>query len=111
MIALFLRFMHYLFCGKAKEKERYAKNWPEISRRYRARKKWTCERCKVNLKRNRNLLHCHHRNRNPRDNRRRNLRALCIVCHSQQAGRGHRQIRRQAVKNGNWAKLQRIRTR
>ena len=67
----------------------YAEEWPRISMRYRKSQNWTCENCKVNLRHHRNLLHCHHKNRNRSDNREKNLQALCLLCHSEQPFHDH----------------------
>lgn len=62
----------------------YDENWDSISRDLRASKNWCCEQCGLNLKNNPSLLHAHHINGVKRDNRRENLKALCIDCHRKQ---------------------------
>lgn len=64
----------------------YGPQWAEISEQYRAEKNWRCEHCGVDLHARRALLHVHHLNRDPSDHSRRNLRALCVDCHSKQGG-------------------------
>ncbi len=62
----------------------YDENWDSISRDLRASKNWCCEQCGLDLKNNPGLLHAHHINGVKRDNRRENLKALCIDCHRKQ---------------------------
>ncbi len=60
------------------------RNWVRISRTYREKEGWTCEKCLVNLSSHRKLLHCHHRNGVTSDNGLENLRALCAECHARE---------------------------
>ena len=71
----------------------YTANWPEISRRYKERKNFTCENCRVNLSGDRRLLHVHHINGVKTNNSPANLKALCIECHRQQPDHRHITIR------------------
>ena len=59
----------------------YPPDWPDISRRLRDSKNWTCEKCKVNLKDYKEVLHGHHINGMRNDNRPENLLVLCAICH------------------------------
>ena len=62
----------------------YTEDWPEISRRFRESKNWSCECCGCNASDRRELLHTHHIDGNKKNNRNANLRALCILCHQKQ---------------------------
>lgn len=64
----------------------YGPQWDEISRALREKRGWRCEECGVRLAENRRLLHAHHRNGDASDHRDVNLAALCVDCHSKQAG-------------------------
>ncbi len=69
----------------------YRRDWKEISRDYREKRKYICEDCGIDLseKEDRRYLHCHHVNVDPSDNRYSNLKALCIKCHAEQPGHEH----------------------
>ncbi|MEQ6916032.1 hypothetical protein [Halomonas aquatica] len=71
------------------EEKGYTRDWPELSRAYRASKDYTCESCSVTLQGHRHLLHTHHLNGVRDDNSDHNLRALCADCHSKQPGHDH----------------------
>lgn len=62
----------------------YTKEWQDISKRYREKHKYTCERCGIHITDDfgYGYIHCHHRNNNKTDNREENLECLCIECHS-----------------------------
>ena len=62
----------------------YTSDWAEVSVRIRNSANWTCEKCGVNCTENRGLLHAHHIDGNRGNNRRRNIKVLCIVCHQQE---------------------------
>ena len=64
----------------------YPEDWSEISRNLREERGYTCEECGLNLSRHMYYLHTHHidhvlHNVNPQ-----NLKALCIICHSNKPG-------------------------
>ncbi|MDO6671342.1 hypothetical protein [Cobetia amphilecti] len=66
------------------ERPSYTKDWPEVSRKLREQHHYTCSQCRVSLNAHRHLLHVHHVNAVKNDNRKENLRVLCIDCHSKQ---------------------------
>ena len=67
-------------------------DWQKRSENCREEANWTCQECSINLKSNPRLLHAHHewgtRFNNPQD-----LIALCIGCHAEQPGGGHRMLK------------------
>ena len=65
-------------------KDEYERNWPSISRAYRACKGWCCEECGVDLSDRHEFLHVHHINGVKEDIRFQNLKALCVLCHYKQ---------------------------
>ena len=71
----------------------YPDNWASISRKFRERKNWSCECCSVDLTQNRGLLHCHHKDGNKGNNKNSNLRALCVICHKEQANHGQMHVK------------------
>ncbi|EPF1752797.1 HNH endonuclease [Vibrio alginolyticus] len=62
----------------------YSEDWTKVSSHYRVEKDFTCEQCNVKLRAHRHLLHVHHISGVKSDNRPKNLKALCIDCHSKQ---------------------------
>ncbi len=62
----------------------YVQNWARISHEFRSSQNWTCEQCSVSLSSFHSLLHAHHVDGNPQNNNRRNLQALCALCHALQ---------------------------
>jgi hypothetical protein len=69
----------------------YTDDFHEVSRRVREQVGWRCEGCRRDLAqlRLRQYLHVHHKSADRRDNRRSNLKALCIVCHAEQPRHAH----------------------
>ena len=59
----------------------YSNHWPEISRQVRENNSWKCQKCSIDLSRNKKLLHTHHKNHIKSDNSQANLVALCALCH------------------------------
>ena len=59
----------------------YSENWDVISKETREGTGWKCEKCRVNLHRFKKYLQTHHKNEEKFDNRRTNLKALCLICH------------------------------
>ncbi len=60
----------------------YINGWDEISLRYRAKKGYICEKCDLDLSRNKYYLEVHHINSNKTDNKESNLQCLCTGCHA-----------------------------
>lgn len=89
----------------------YTKDWPKISRAYKAKRKYTCEQCRVDLTYSRRLLHVHHRDRNVKNNEERNLAALCVECHSKQDGLGHARLAGAIRSDGRLTALRAVRRR
>lgn len=77
-----------LFTSETMPAGDYLENWSNISRKFRERKKWTCECCGVELSNNKGLLHSHHKDGNKGNNKYSNLRALCVTCHKAQPHHG-----------------------
>ncbi|MDF4386341.1 HNH endonuclease [Vibrio parahaemolyticus] len=67
----------------------YSEDWTKVSSHYRVDKNFACEQCNVNLRSHRHLLHVHHISGVKSDNRPKNLKALCIDCHSKQPMHSH----------------------
>ncbi|RKU21989.1 hypothetical protein C6499_20345 [Candidatus Poribacteria bacterium] len=65
-----------------------ADEWKVRSRQLREQAQWRCQACNLSLYQHKHYLHTHHiwgtRYNNPK-----NLRALCIGCHSEQPGGNH----------------------
>lgn len=66
----------------------YPDDWKEIADEIKQQAQWCCEKCGLQcikpgekLKSRVYVLQVHHWNRNPADNRRENLIALCSACH------------------------------
>lgn len=57
--------------------------WSELSTWYRKQKGWTCEQCRLNLRKDKQYLDTHHmlgRGHNSPEH----LKALCVGCHAKQ---------------------------
>jgi len=69
----------------------YPSNFNEISKAYRNKIGWVCEKCLISLK-DENLhryLHVHHKDGGQHNNVDSNLEALCIYCHSEEPMHSH----------------------
>jgi 5-methylcytosine-specific restriction endonuclease McrA len=93
------------------QKKGYTSDWGSVSNRYKKAQGWRCEHCGVYCggPGDKPLLHVHHWDRNPRNNRDSNLVALCIQCHSRQPGAGHKRLRTASKKDGRWQRITRLR--
>ena len=101
------------YTDKTAPKSGYTKDWDSISRKYREAAGWKCEepKCGVDLSNEKSLLQTHHLNGVQSDNRTSNLKALCVLCHSQQPNHNWMSVKpmdelkimrlRQAQKNAN----------
>ena len=67
--------------------------WQKLSRKYRKEKGWRCEKCKLLLSYDTDYLHTHHI-RGTQYNKREDLKALCIGCHSEQPGDNHQKLKK-----------------
>lgn len=66
--------------------------WKSRSQICRENANWRCEQCSIDLNNDRHFLSAHHR-WGTRFNDPQDLMALCIGCHSQQSGGGHRMLK------------------
>jgi len=89
----------------------YTRDWSSVSRKYKESQNWRCEECYVNLsdKRYRRLLHVHHRDNNPKNNYSWNLIALCVICHSERPGAGHKRLAGAIRTDGRYDEVRRLR--
>lgn len=62
----------------------YTREWESISRAYREKKKYTCERCGLEITDtyDRQYVHVHHKDGNKLNNNENNLQCLCLYCHA-----------------------------
>lgn len=69
-----------------------SEDWKKRSQACRESANWTCQKCGINLESKPHLLHAHHKYGtkfgDPTD-----LIALCIGCHAEQSGGGHRVLK------------------
>lgn len=94
---------------------KYDKNWGNISKAYREKQNYTCEKCGVNLKSIKKLLHVHHRDGMKGNNNESNLIVLCSDCHKKEPNHEHMllyytdmvkitnaRIKQKIIKNNTW---------
>ncbi len=102
----------------AQGREGYKPDWGEISNRVREAAGYRCQECAVDLSRHPRLLHTHHIDGVRTNNRRQNLKALCVLCHRRQPQHQHlivREADRKTIhalrreqgtaEGGNWAEV------
>jgi hypothetical protein len=71
----------------------YPDDFEQISRKIREECDWTCQNCGIKVKpEHRNFMHIHHINGVKSDNKRTNLKCLCIKCHAEQPDHEHLQF-------------------
>jgi hypothetical protein len=94
--------------------ERYTRDWSAIARRHKIYSGWQCSNCGVYCggePDDRRLLHVHHRDLNSRNNDLSNLEALCVVCHSERPGVGHRRLAAAITSDGRRQHVYHLRQR
>ena len=64
----------------------YPPNWKKLSQSIRKNNKFKCTNCGLDCSKHQYLLHVHHINGKKNDNSKKNLKALCISCHSKEPG-------------------------
>lgn len=69
-----------------------ASGWKELSQRQREQEKWRCQACNLSLHRHKYYLHTHHI-WGTLFNELKDLRVLCIGCHSEQPGSNHYRLK------------------
>ena len=89
----------------------YTRDWATVSRNQKEMNLWTCQECGVYLGKDRNLLHVHHRDRNPQNNSPYNLETLCVICHSERPGAGHRRLAGAISNDGRRWRVEQLRRR
>ena len=69
----------------------YTKDWSRVARTCKEKQNWTCEECKTHypVGKKRQFLHVHHINALKYDNSNKNLRVLCINCHTKEYHHEH----------------------
>jgi hypothetical protein len=70
----------------------YTQGWESISRAFKTMKEHTCEDCGIQITKvlDKRFIHTHHVSGDKTDNSEKNLKCLCILCHSNQ-DENHRQ--------------------
>ena len=85
----------------------YTESWSKISKKLREQKKYLCERCGRDFSNQecKKFLHVHHIDSDKRNNTRKNLKVLCIECHSDEFNHSH-------IKQGflykEWLKIKKL---
>ena len=62
----------------------YTKDWDNISKAYREKHNYTCEKCGLQIDDDydRQYIHVHHINGDKLNNKESNLKCLCLYCHA-----------------------------
>ncbi len=71
-----------VFTDSDRNQTGYVKFWKQISEAKRMKVKFICENCKVDLKNHPVFLEVHHNDKDPLNNKKSNLVALCVKCHA-----------------------------
>lgn len=71
----------------------YSPSWAQTSYETRDRAGWICSCCEVNCKKDRGLLHTHHKDGNRGNDRPSNHEVLCLVCHKNKPLHQHMHIK------------------
>jgi len=79
----------------------YTDDWDEISKKVKTTFNYICQKCGLNLIKNKALLHTHHINGVKHDNSLSNLTPLCADCHRKQPDHQHLFIKYQDTKSIN----------
>lgn len=67
----------------------YTNDFKEIARNLKIDNKYICEVCFINLEKNQKFLHVHHIDSMKFNNRKENLKVVCIECHSKEPAHNH----------------------
>jgi hypothetical protein len=92
---------------------KYTQDWAQVSRAKKELYRWKCEDCGVYLGEasDRSLLHVHHQDLNPQNNSFLNLEVLCVICHSERPGVGHRRLAGAITNDGRRRRVELLRLR
>lgn len=102
------------------EKSSYTEDWSDISSSIKQGSKYICQKCGLNLTKNKRLLHVHHKNGVKTDNSKQNLVALCADCHRKEPHHEHMHIphkdtqiinrlrREQTILHSNWENVEKL---
>lgn len=69
--------------------EKYAPDHTERANKYKQSIHYKCQGCGVDCSQHRSYLHMHHVNGEGTDNKRSNLKILCVICHMEQPFHDH----------------------
>lgn len=90
----------------------YTRDWGNVARKYKKSQGYRCEVCRVDCSRDRHtrsLIHVHHRNLDSKNNAEWNLIALCVICHSEQPGAGHKRLAGAIQTDGRYSEVNQLR--
>lgn len=72
--------------------KKYAPNHTELANKYKEAVHYKCQGCGVDCSHHHSCLHMHHINGEGTDNKRSNLKILCVVCHMEQPFHDHMKV-------------------
>lgn len=72
-----------------REKQTYTPDHEDYAREYKIKAKYKCQLCDVDCGEHKHLLHMHHKNGDPSNNKPYNIRILCVGCHSKEFQHSH----------------------